>query len=109
MVTCMRCSQKTCPALCLLKLPCQPGEPKPFLYSVTQTCSWLWPLQHPNVLAKLHCRSTTDASHLPALQEAARQGHCEITLPDPLPDCLDFEVLTLVGLPGALLFHHSKP
>lgn len=44
-----------------------------------------------------------------SLQEAARQGHCEITLPDPLPDCLDFEVLTLVGLPGALLLHYSVP
>ena len=59
--------------------------------------------------AKLHCRPTTDASRLTSLQEAARQGHCEITLPDPLPDCLDFEVLTLVGLPGALLSHHSEP
>ena len=59
--------------------------------------------------AKLQRRPATNASCLTSMQEAARQGHCEITLPDPLPDCLDFEVLTLVGLPGVPLLHHSKP
>ena len=104
----MRCSQKTCPALCLLKPSCQPGEPKLFVFHHTDLLLAVAAAAS-KCAVKLQCRPTTYASRLSSLQEAARQGHCEITLPDPLPDCLDFEVLTLVGLPGALLFYHSKP